>query len=187
MSATTRMYRIVQISNLTNRVEFRALAIKEKEFVASNVEVSAGFQTLVSETDGANEFSRFPFKQGETYTEADLIAYAELRGDLKVEKIILSGDTKTDLAVSELESIDIDEETFEITSEETIQLTATGTFDDGSEKVLTNEGVWSSSSDEVATVSDTGLVSGVSSGEVTISYTVGAISADSVGTITSPE
>jgi trimeric autotransporter adhesin len=57
----------------------------------------------------------------------------------------------------------------------TAQLTATGVNDDGSTSTLTNV-TWSSSSASVATVSTTGLVTGVSNGTTTITATSGAIS-----------
>jgi len=50
-----------------------------------------------------------------------------------------------------------------------VQLTATGTFSDGSIQDLTNSAAWSSSNTGTATVSTTGLVTGVVAGGVTIS------------------
>jgi hypothetical protein len=50
-----------------------------------------------------------------------------------------------------------------------VQLTATGTFADGSTQGITNKATWSSSNTNVATVNGTGLVTGVKDGTVTIS------------------
>jgi hypothetical protein len=56
------------------------------------------------------------------------------------------------------------------------QMTATGTYDDGSTKTLTSGVVWSSSDDTVASVSASGLVTGVSSGTATITAQSGTVS-----------
>ena len=50
----------------------------------------------------------------------------------------------------------------------TLQMTATGTFDDGSTKTLTGNVLWSSSDATIATVSTSGVITGVSSGSATI-------------------
>src|ERR1700720_443404 len=53
----------------------------------------------------------------------------------------------------------------------TQQMSATGTYDNGSKSSVTNEASWSSSNASVATVSATGLVTGIASGSATISAT----------------
>jgi uncharacterized protein YjdB len=53
----------------------------------------------------------------------------------------------------------------------TQQMSATGTYDNGTKASVTDEASWSSSNASVATVSATGLVTGVSSGSATISAT----------------
>jgi hypothetical protein len=50
----------------------------------------------------------------------------------------------------------------------TLQMTATGTFDDGSTKSLTNSAFWSTSDSTIAMVGTTGLVTGVGLGTATI-------------------
>jgi len=57
----------------------------------------------------------------------------------------------------------------------TKQLTATGNFSDGGIQDLTSTAVWASSSPSEATVSASGLVTGVNFGSATISATSGAI------------
>ena len=52
-----------------------------------------------------------------------------------------------------------------------VQLTATGTFSDGTLHDLTKSATWSSSNTGVATVSATGLVTGVAAGDLTIAAT----------------
>ena len=56
------------------------------------------------------------------------------------------------------------------------QLLATGTYSDGSEQDLTNSATWTSSSSAIATVSSSGMIRGVSVGDVTLQATVGSIS-----------
>jgi hypothetical protein len=51
----------------------------------------------------------------------------------------------------------------------TLQMSARGTYDDGSSKTITGSVTWSSSSPDVATISSGGLVTGVASGTTTIS------------------
>jgi hypothetical protein len=50
----------------------------------------------------------------------------------------------------------------------TLQMTATGTFNDGSTKALTNSAFWSTSDSTIASVGTTGLVTGVAPGTATI-------------------
>ena len=57
----------------------------------------------------------------------------------------------------------------------TLQLSATGSYSDGSMKILTSTATWNSSKTAVATVSTGGLVTGVASGSSTISATVGNV------------
>ena len=59
------------------------------------------------------------------------------------------------------------------------QFMATGRFNDGSSQNLTNTAAWSSSNTNVATVSTTGLVSGVTSGTITLSAQSGSV----IGTV----
>jgi trimeric autotransporter adhesin len=58
----------------------------------------------------------------------------------------------------------------------TQQMTATGTFDDGSTKTLTSGVFWSSSDTTVAPVSNSGVVSGAASGTATITAEDGTVS-----------
>jgi hypothetical protein len=60
----------------------------------------------------------------------------------------------------------------------TVQMTATGTFNDGTTKTLTSGVFWSSDAQNIATVGSTsGLVMGVSPGQATISGAQGAVTA----------
>jgi len=59
-----------------------------------------------------------------------------------------------------------------ISSGGTTQFTATATFEDGSEKDITNQVSWTSGNSSKARVSNTGLVTGIGSGTVTITAAV---------------
>ena len=66
----------------------------------------------------------------------------------------------------------------------TLQMTATGTFDDGSTKTLTTNVLWSTSDAATATVSASGVVTGVAPGTATITATSGTASGSTTVTIT---
>ena len=73
---------------------------------------------------------------------------------------------------SDLTSIDISSTSTTVNSGSTLQLTATATFADSSQKDVTNQVAWTSGSTSTATVSSAGLVTGVAAGTVTITATV---------------
>jgi uncharacterized protein YjdB len=58
----------------------------------------------------------------------------------------------------------------------TLQMVASGTYDDGSTKTLTGNVLWSSSDTGIATVSDSGLATGVLFGSAVITATSGTVS-----------
>ncbi len=64
------------------------------------------------------------------------------------------------------------------------QLTATGTYSDGTTQNLTSSVTWSSSASNVASVSSTGVVSGKSAGSSTIQATSNSVSGSSKLTVT---
>jgi hypothetical protein len=65
----------------------------------------------------------------------------------------------------------------------TQQLVATGTYSDGSQKDLSALVSWTCTNPTVANVSDTGLVTGIASGGVTVTATSGALSGSSMITV----
>ena len=69
------------------------------------------------------------------------------------------------------------------TTQPTQQFTATGTYSDGSTKVLTSTANWLSSNPAVATVNTTGLATGMTAGTTTISATSGTITGTTVLTV----
>jgi hypothetical protein len=64
------------------------------------------------------------------------------------------------------------------------QFTATGTYSDGSHQDLTNSATWTSSVPSVATISSTGLATGVAAGTTTIQATTGSIYGTTTLTVT---
>jgi hypothetical protein len=72
-----------------------------------------------------------------------------------------------------------------IQQSKTVQMTATGTYNDGSTKTLTSGLFWSSDTQSVATVNGTtGLVTGISPGTATITGASGAVSGTATITVT---
>jgi uncharacterized protein YjdB len=67
----------------------------------------------------------------------------------------------------------------------TVQMSATGTFDDGTTKALSKGVVWSSATQSVATIdSTTGIVTGVSPGTSVITGALGSVSGTATITVT---
>jgi len=82
-----------------------------------------------------------------------------------------------------LTTITVDPVTPTVQAGSTLQMTATGTYDDGSTKTLTKNIFWSTSDSTVATVSTTGLLAGVSVGTTTITANSANISGTTTATI----
>ena len=66
------------------------------------------------------------------------------------------------------------------------QFTATGTYSDGSHQNLTNSANWTSSVPSVATISSSGLATGVATGSTTIQAASGSINGSTGLTVTAP-
>jgi hypothetical protein len=66
----------------------------------------------------------------------------------------------------------------------TLQMSAIGTYDDGSTKTLTSGVFWSTSDQNVASITAGGLVTGASSGTATITASASAVSGTSSLTVT---
>lgn len=66
----------------------------------------------------------------------------------------------------------------------TLQMTATGTYEDGTTKTITASATWSTSDGTIATVNNTGVVAGVAPGSASISASSGAVSGSTNVTIT---
>jgi uncharacterized protein YjdB len=66
---------------------------------------------------------------------------------------------------------------------DTLQLTATGSYDDGSSKNISGTVSWSTSDASVATVSSAGLLTGVAVGTATITATSAAVTGTTTATV----
>src|SRR2546426_4196755 len=75
----------------------------------------------------------------------------------------------------QLTSITVGPQNVNLQQGNTLQMTAVGNFNDGSTKTLTSGVFWSSSDNAIASITQGGTVTGVSSGTATISASSGAI------------
>ncbi len=66
----------------------------------------------------------------------------------------------------------------------TVQMSAVGTYDDGSHKTLSSNVFWSTGADSVATVSKSGMVTGVGPGQATITGASGTVVGSATITVT---
>lgn len=91
----------------------------------------------------------------------------------------INGSTPLQVTNATLTSIAVTPDPLTLSVQETAQLTATGTFSDGSQLDVTSEASWSSSKPNVAVVSNfngaEGRVVGMSSGTTTITAAVGGV------------
>jgi uncharacterized protein YjdB len=71
-----------------------------------------------------------------------------------------------------------------IQTTKTVQMSATGTYSDGSTKSPLSGVLWSSSDQTVATIDSNGLVTGVGAGTATITAAVGSVSGTGTVTVT---
>jgi uncharacterized protein YjdB len=65
----------------------------------------------------------------------------------------------------------------------TQQFTATGTYSNGTSSVITSSATWTSSSNTIATVNSSGLATGLSTGNVTITATSNGVSGNTTLTV----
>jgi trimeric autotransporter adhesin len=86
-----------------------------------------------------------------------------------------SGQTLLTVSSATLESIALSPSTAIMAPASTLSLSATGTFSDGSTQVITDAVTWSSSANNVATVSSFGQVTGQSAGTATITAQQGSV------------
>ena len=84
----------------------------------------------------------------------------------------VSGSTTATVNDATLTAITVSPANQSIPKGTTLQLTATGTFNDGTTEDLTTQVTWTSSAQAVATVSNVGVVSGLSLGPATITATM---------------
>ena len=84
-----------------------------------------------------------------------------------------------------LVSITVTPVAFTIASGQSKQLSAMGVYSDGTSSDVTSQSTWTASSTAYATVSSSGLVTGVAAGSSTITATIGSKSGSAVATVTS--
>lgn len=65
-----------------------------------------------------------------------------------------------------------------------VQMTATGSYADGTTKTITGNAAWSTSDPTIATVNNAGAVSGIAAGSATISASSGSVSGSTNVTVT---
>lgn len=66
----------------------------------------------------------------------------------------------------------------------TVQMSAVGTYNDGSQKTLSADVFWSTAADSVATISKSGMVTGVGPGQATITGASGTVVGSATITVT---
>ena len=96
----------------------------------------------------------------------------------------VSGTTTLTVTVATLQSIAVTPASPSLAVGTTQQLTATGTYSDGSTANITSSVTWTSGATAVATVSASGLLTGVGSGTAVITATSGSISGTTTSSIT---
>jgi len=86
-----------------------------------------------------------------------------------------------------LQSVTVSPSSASVAAGLAVQLSASGTYSDGTSQVLTSAATWTSSNTSVATVTSTGVVSGVAAGSATITATAGGQSSTASITVTAPQ
>jgi trimeric autotransporter adhesin len=71
-----------------------------------------------------------------------------------------------------------------ISQNTTVQMTAVGTYNDGTQKPLSTGIFWSSSATNIASINTSGLVTGISPGQTTINAGAGTVSGSATVTVT---
>jgi len=104
---------------------------------------------------------------------------------------MMVGDDDDDMMVGDddddddpvLVSVAVDPATLDLVPEETATVTVTGTYDDESTEDVTAMATFASSDPDVATIDETGTVTGVAAGDATITATVREVSGDAAVTV----
>ncbi len=98
----------------------------------------------------------------------------------------ISGNTTLTVTAPVLASIAVTPASASIPLGTGVQLTATGTYTDGSTQNLTNSATWNSSNTSAASVSSTGMVTSNAQGSATITAAYSGISGNASLTVTAP-
>ena len=99
----------------------------------------------------------------------------------------ISGAGSVSVTAPALSSITVSPAAFSIASGQNKQLSATGFYANGTSQDVTNQVTWNSQNTGSATVSSSGLVSGVSAGSATITASIGSTTGTAVATITTAQ
>jgi uncharacterized protein YjdB len=94
----------------------------------------------------------------------------------------VSGSTTLQVTVAVLQSISVTPPDLQMATGTTAQLTATGSYSDGSTQDLTSAATWTSNAGGLATVSTTGVVSALKPGSATITATLVGVSGSTIVT-----
>jgi uncharacterized protein YjdB len=97
----------------------------------------------------------------------------------------MSGNTSLTVDPANLASISVSPQSASVTTGQTEQFAASGTYTDGSTQTLSNI-TWTSATTSVATISSTGLATGVAAGTSTIEATSSSVSGSATLTVTAP-
>ena len=92
----------------------------------------------------------------------------------------VSGSADLQVIAASLQSISVTPATLPMATGTTAQLTATGSYSDGSSQDLTSTAIWSSSAGAIASVSTSGLVSALKPGSATITATFNGVSGSTI-------
>ncbi|MDY7226506.1 Ig-like domain-containing protein, partial [Hyalangium rubrum] len=99
----------------------------------------------------------------------------------------VSGEATLEVTEARLLSLQVSPTSASVLAGLTQQFTAQGTYGDGTTSDVTNSATWTSSNTDLATVSSTGLATGVAAGgPVTLTATLGGVSGTAQFTITAP-
>jgi uncharacterized protein YjdB len=82
-----------------------------------------------------------------------------------------------------LTSITVGPPTPSVLENNTLQMSATGTLDDGTTETLTSKATWSTSDPTIATISNTGVLQGVATGTATITASSSTVSGSTTVTV----
>lgn len=83
-------------------------------------------------------------------------------------------------------SLVIDPDNFELTVGTSVEMTATATFEDGSDQIVNADASWESLNETIVEVTQSGLATALAAGAATIEVSYGGLTATSVGTVKPP-
>jgi N-acetylneuraminic acid mutarotase/uncharacterized protein YjdB len=173
---------VFQVSDATPSTIFTLPAFVISQFAGTTISLSAGQLTI----NGTTATAPISFKAGDMVTVTPGSGYFP-NGVLTC--YLVSGSTNLVKVsfVSGLLSIAVTPGSPSIAMGQTQQFTATGTYSDTSTAILSNTVMWTSNTPTVATINaTTGLASALLAGSITVTATLGSVSAGATLTVTQP-